>query len=328
MKKALFPMLGLVLALSLALPVATPALANDGPEVDKSLSASDGYLGDIITVTLDVDNSPGIGTVEDVLPDGLKYIPGTFTVNSVGVTPTVVGNTVSTTIGSGDYDIELDVQVVEVQATAETVTNTANLRDDVGGILDSDSEDITLHPYEIEKEVELIYEEIEDGQVSVNELVQWDMTITINNTFAWAITNATLSDNLGAELGLAGDGIDNDLDTTPDDGTPGDLAAGYNTVPGTLTTRLTGKTNKVHLSITGIDIAAGETVQCVLGIFTDYNPGKGKTPGIHCYSSPTPPGGEPYELNSGAVIKFTDPNTDFQLSAHTGSLTVTVVELV
>ncbi|MBE0481108.1 MAG: hypothetical protein IBX68_09025, partial [Dehalococcoidia bacterium] len=33
-----------------------------------------------------------------------------------------------------------------------------------------------------------------------------------------------------------------------------------------------------------------------------------------------------YELNSGAVLKFIDPDTGFQLSAHTPPLVVTAFE--
>ena len=152
------------------------------------------------------------------------------------------------------------------------------------------------------------------------------MTINFTNSFNWPITDAVISDNLGAEWGIAGDDIDNDRDGTPDDGSEGDLDEYYNVLPAgsDFDPRLTGKTKKVHLTLSDFEVANGGSAQFILGIFTDYNPGKGKTPGIHSYSSP----GD-YELNSGAVVKFTDPDPDgpgFQLSAHTPSIEITVYD--
>jgi hypothetical protein len=172
----------------------------------------------------------------------------------------------------------------------------------------------------------IVYEDVPDGNVTVGELVQGNMTITFTNSFSWPITGARISDNLGAEWGIAGDDIDNDRDKAIDDGDEGDLDETYNIIPAgsDLDFRLTGKTNKVHLKLSDVDVTSGDSALCVLGIFTDYNPGKGKTPGIHCYSSPGT-----YEINSGAVVKFTDPDPEgpgFQLSAHTPSIEVTVYD--
>ncbi len=193
-------------------------------------------------------------------------------------------------------------------------------------------DDLVIYPYEgFEKVAELVYEETVNGIVEVGELVQWDMIITVPNNFGWDITGLILCDRLGGELGMAGDDVDNDRDgaadaADPENPDPGDLPGVYNTIAdGELEIRTTGKTNKVHFCISEIDITSGNSLTFTLGVFTDHNPAK-KNSGKQCYTSPSPPD-EPYELNSGAVIKFTDGDTGLQLSAHTASIPVEVVEL-
>ncbi len=303
-------------------------LTGDPFTLDKSM-ASTGDLGETITVTLVVENpSTSTLTVKDMIPDGLKYIPGSLEIDGSPPTedPEVVGNTISTSIPPGTHTITFDVQVVEVQYEDVDRVNTAELYGG-DGLLASDSVEITLHPYEgFEKTVEIVAEEVVDGIVSVGELVHWDMTITVPNNVDWDIIDAVLKDNLGGELGMAGDEVKNDLDNDVDEDLvgvhAGDLSDEHNTIPdGKLTVKTPGKSNKVHFWITGIAITASDPdLVFVLGVFTDYNPGKGKDPGIHSYSTDGT-----YELNSGAVLKFTDPVTGFLLSAHTGSLSVTVV---
>ena len=80
-----------------------------------------------------------------------------------------------------------------------------------------------------------------------------------------------------------------------------------------------GKTKKVQFKIVDIDIAALGSLDYVLGIFTDRNPSKW---GQQCYTSTY----EDHPLNSGATLKFTDPDTGFQLSAHTPPITVVAFE--
>jgi len=288
--------------------------------LDKTM-LEDGYLGDHVTVTLDLENPYTHNlTVKDVIPDGLKYIPGTFAVDGSPVTPTVVDNTISVSVLPGVCNITFDVQVVEVQCTDVDVTNWAYLGYDDTEVA-SDSEDITLHPYEgFEKTVEIVQEDGDwDGIVEVNELVTWNMTITVPNNFGWNIIDAVLKDNLGGELGMAGDDVNNDRLKGKDDGAFGDLAEGYNTIPdGDLTFKTPGKSNKVHFWIKEIDITVGDSLDFVLGIFTDKNPSKW---GQQCYTSPCL-----HYLNSGATLKFTDPGTGFQLSAHTCPLPVYVTD--
>lgn len=292
--------------------------------IDKTMASGDFSLGDHISVTLDVTAAEAPVTVVDILPEGLSYIPGSFEVDGSPADPDVAGQEISYQLSAvGTYQITFDVQVTSVEAeTVEDLTNQAEVRDQYGVLLVSDEViDLDLLPYDgFEKVVTIVYEDNVNGDVEVNELVQWDMTITVPNNFGWAITDAVLKDNLGGELGMAGDLVDNDRDDLTDEGDPGDLAAGYNAVPdGDLSIRTTGKANKVHFAITSIDIGIGGSLQFVLGIFTDHNPAK-KGSGKQCYTSD----GE-HDLNSGATLKFTDPATGLQLSAHTPPIPVTVV---
>ncbi len=288
-----------------------------------------GQLGEHLEVTLTVDNPYGEAIkVEDVIPDGLKYIPGTFYVDSGGgpvlVVPTVDGSTIWTMVAPGAHTITFDVQVVGVECDEVDVINTANVYNPETGLDDSDEVEITLYPYEgFVKEAVIEYEDDVDGTVTVGELVQWDMTITLPNNFGWAITDAVLKENVGGNLGMAGDDVDNDQDDEVDEGGPGDLLALYNTIPAgaTLGIETKGKTNKVQFEITGIDIGSGGSLDFVLGIFTDKNPGKkNRDPsGTQEYTTQGC-----YELNSGATVKFIDPDTGLQLSAHTCPIPVTV----
>jgi uncharacterized repeat protein (TIGR01451 family) len=296
--------------------------------ITKTMSAATAELGEILTVELTVEN-PYLSevTVEDVLPDGLSYIVGSLTVDGAPTPATVVGNTVSVGVGAdATHAVEFTVQVTEVQYEPVDVTNIANVYDPEGGLDGTDdSVVVTLEPYEgFTKSAEIVYEEGGelDGVVEVGELVQWNMTITLANSFAWGIVGAAISDNLGGELGLAGDEVDNDQDGDVDDGDPGDLAAGSNSIPvGTLAIETKGRSNKVQLDITDVDVGVAGSVDFVLAVFTDKNPGKKKKtpPGTQEYTSRGT-----YELNSGAVVKFIHPDTSLQLSAHTAPIPVTV----
>ena len=287
--------------------------ADHGIVIQKEMSQDEAVLGDHVTITLEVVTAPAPVTITDILPNELSYIPGTFEVDGVLVDPTVDGQTISYDIAQPcAYTIIFDAQVTSAEAVATLVTNEATAGDV------SASAELTIHPYEgFEKEVEIKFEDTVDGVVEVNELVQWDMTITVPNNFAWPISDATLSDRLGAELGMAGDEVDNNLSGGIDEGVPGDLDSMYNTIPsGTLDIKVRGKANKVQFKITGISISSFGSAEFVLGIFTDKNPA-----GKQCYTSDGT-----YELNSGAVLKFIDPGTGFQLSAHTPPIDVEVTE--
>ena len=287
---------------------------NHGIVIQKGMSQDDANLGDHVTVILEVVTAPETVFITDTLPDELRYMPGSFMVDGVSDAPTVVGQTISYTLTPPcAHTITFDAQVTSAEAELKTVINNATTADGA-----SASAELTIHPYEgFEKVVDIIYEDTDDDIVEVGELVQWDMTITVPNNFGWPISLATLSDRLGGELGMAGDDVDNDLDGVIDNGPSGDLSTLYNNIPcGTLDIVVRGKANKVQFEITGIDISSNGSEVFTLGIFTDKNPA-----GKQSYSTDGT-----YELNSGAVLKFIDPGTGFQLSAHTPPLTVDVTE--
>jgi hypothetical protein len=319
MRRVLLIVVTVTLAVAM---LSVPAMADVNGNIEKELLQSEGILGEHVTVTLHVTDGVVGQTVVDALPDSLKYIDGTLNVTGGNATcETSEGEIVCTLAENATYTITFDVQVVEVQCTDVDVTNWAYLYDGTTEV-DSHSANITLHPYAgFEKVATIAYEDNANGEIEVGELVTWNMAITVPNNFAWNVTDAVLKDNLGGELGMAGDEVDNDRDKPKevDEGDWGDLAPEYNTVPdGDLTIKTTGKTNKVHFWIKEIDITAGDSLNFVLGIFTDRNPSRR---GHQCYTSTC----EDHPLNAGATIKFTDPETGFQLSAHTCPVLVDVV---
>jgi len=320
MKKVFLIVATVTLAVAM---LSVPAMAQlNGTVIEKELSQSEASLGDHITVTLHVTDGVVGQTVVDALPDSLKYIDGTLSVTGGNATcETSEGEIVCTLAENATYTITFDVQVVEVQCIDVDVTNWAYLYDGTTEV-DSHSANITLHPYEgFEKVATIVYEDNPNGEIEVGELVTWNMTITVPNNFAWNITDAVLKDNLGGELGMAGDKVDNDRDKPKevDEGDWGDLAPEYNIIPdGDLTFKTPGKSNKVQFWIKEIDITIGDSLNFVLGIFTARNPSRW---GQQCYTSTY----ENHPLNSGATLKFTDPETGVQLSAHTCPILIDVV---
>ena len=91
---------------------------------------------------------------------------------------------------------------------------------------------------------------------------------------------------------------------------------------GSIETRRTGQTEKVHLTWDiEADLEDDEVVLAILNVCTDINPGQAKKDDPkYEYTEPCY-----HELNSGAVVKFTDPMTGNQLSAHTPPILVKVV---
>jgi len=318
MKKVLLIVATAILAVAM---LSVPAMAQlNGTGIEKGLSQSEAILGDHITVTLHVTDGVVGQTVIDTLPDALKYIDGTLSVTGGNATcETSESEIVCMLAENATYEITFDVQVVEVQCTDVDVTNWAYVYNGTAEV-DSHSANVILHPYTgFQKVATIVYEDNPNGEIEVGELVTWNMTITLPNNFAWDITDAILKDNLGGELGMAGDEVDNNRDQEVDEGDWGDLAPDSNTIPdGDLTIKTTGKTNKVHFWIEEVDIATGDSLDYVLSIFTDRNSSKW---GQQCYTSTY----EDLPLNSGATIKFTDPETGFQLSAHTCPILIDVV---
>lgn len=141
---------GVVLAMLMSLLVAMPAVAQVG-SIDKSLSASEGELGDTVHVEIDVTIATDhTAVVTDYLPEGLGYVPGSSVVDGVGVADPDMP--LSYNVGDGPHTIEFDVKVVEAYAWGNTeVTNVAVAVIYDGGVpVDeiSDQEDFTILMFE------------------------------------------------------------------------------------------------------------------------------------------------------------------------------------
>lgn len=132
-----------------------------------------------------------------------------------------------------------------------------------------------------------------DGIIEVGEKVDFLVVFQVLNPSGGDWTETTVKDNFGAELGLVTQCI-------------ASTAAGADVT-------LKGKTDKVQLKWNIGTLGPGESASLACKIQTDINPG-----GQQEYSSP----GE-YEFNSGAVLKFLNPD-DKQRSFETGGISVVV----
>jgi branched-chain amino acid transport system substrate-binding protein len=276
-----------------------------GPYVVKSLSQHHGLLGDHIMVDLIVVNPGDLNvTLVDVLPSDLTYITSTFMVDGVAVMPDIgKNNTLSIEIVSGVHTVNFEVQVTEVQSEIVSAVNCAHVVDAAGIQVAESCDAITLYPYHcFVKEAVTAYlpdsTEIDPYVVPAGEKVTWLVLIDVGNCpydDVEAMEDVVIKDNLGGNLALQEWVIQR-----------GDASA-----------KTTGKTKKVHLSWDVGDIADGEWVGSDMWIHTDLNPA-----GKQEYTDQWP---TEHELNSGATLKFTDPSTGFQLSAHTGPILVETV---
>jgi uncharacterized repeat protein (TIGR01451 family) len=153
-------------------------------------------------------------------------------------------------------------------------------------------------------------------EVELHEDVEFDMVIEVTNPYGWEMTEVIVKDNFGG-----------DLELLSVDGNPVTVAGkkGVQTIPvtyGVVDLMTSGRTEKVHMTWDIGELDSAETAVLELVVSTDLNPGQG---------AKTPPGKNEYtstglhELNSGATLKFIDEDGT-QLSAHTGSIMVNVVE--
>ena len=264
----------------------------------KELDRTTANLGDHVGVTLDVVvalTDPPV-TVVDTLPSELRYIPSTFEVDGNPAIPTVDGQEIScNNLGFGAYTITFDAQVTSVEATLYTVANEAT----ADGA--SASAELAINPYEgFTKVAPLQSTEDGDGIIEVGEEIIWDVTIIVTNILGDEITlmsDIVVQDRFGGEL---------------------EIDEGQSIVSeGFMEVKLSGKTEKPKIKWNTFSLGDGALATADLIVSTDVNPG-----GQHSYST----AGE-YEMNSGAVLKFTDfAGTGFQLSAHTPQITVEVFE--
>jgi hypothetical protein len=124
------------------------------------------------------------------------------------------------------------------------------------------------------KEAELIRTEDGDMRIEVGENVVWLMHISVSNwRSSGDYTDIKVKDNLGAEL---------------------EIDSPFNMTQGSVSVRLTGKSEKVHLLWFVGTLAPGERAHLYFLVSTDHNPA-----GKQCYTSPGR-----YELNSGPTMKY------------------------
>ncbi|MHC4657781.1 MAG: hypothetical protein ACYS83_01205 [Planctomycetota bacterium] len=299
--------------------VALLATSAGAATVGKAVDPEDANLGDHITVTLTVDNTYGVAIkVEDELPDDLKYIPGTFEVSGNPVTPTIEDNNMWTMIGPGPNTIEFEVQLVEVPAEEDEITNWARIYNPSATVDDSCSVDITRHPYDGFNKAIATSTEADPYNVPMHTDVHWLLRIEIENITSDEIAsmeNVVVKDNLGGDLEMHLTFIGGQY--------PGKVLPQPPSQAPTVDKK-SGKTEKLHLSWSLADLGNGAITQLFLEISTDVNDGQGKkSVPKNEYTSDGP-----HDLNSGATLKFNDgdgsgDSTGFQLSAHTAPITVT-----
>ena len=137
----------------------------------------------------------------------------------------------------------------------------------------------------------------EDGtEIKEKTETRWTLTIEVTNPFGYTMTNAKITDRFGAEIEI-------------------DEPFPYSITHGTVSNTTKGRSAKVFLTWDIGDLLPGETAILILLVSTDLNP-----KGHQEYSEPGV-----YELNSGATLKFIDPEQDVQLSAYIDSIYVTVL---
>ena len=311
MKKLILIVVAVMLAVAML-----PSVAMADVSIDKSLSQSTASLGDHITVTLVVNASEGPApvTVVDTLPDPLKYIAATLSVTGGDYTSTTSEDEIVCTLtDDATYTITFDVQVTSTEDEEFDVTNTATVYKDLAQV-GSASATLTIEPYAgFEKSIEDC-SELDPYNVPTETDVHWWVGIYVENIDGDDIEDmedVVVKDRLGGDLEL--DEVEY-VDGTTDD------------------SYTTGKTEKVHLIWSEIgDLEDEDGAYLLIEISTDVNTGRGtaNNPGN---SGKNPKGGHQeytddvcteHELNSGAVLKFIDPDTGFQLSAHTPPITVT-----
>jgi hypothetical protein len=272
--------------------MATPLVAEPTGTITKNVTSTSVWLGDYVTVTLTVTVSGGTLTVEDVLPHCFGYITGSFYVNGDPVTPDTKNGAISTEVDE-DCVIVFEMIYDSAPAETETVWNWAYLKDG-RSIVDSSGVEIETQLYcgfhkGITPDLGAGY------TVPIGENVVWGFWILVSNLkLDFTMIDVVVTDNFGAEIEI-------DDAYYIEDGTD-------------LTIKEKGRSKKVSLTWTIGEIGEGGSVVLRMYISTDLNPSGRQeytTPGI-------------YEMNSGATLKFRNPD-GIQLSAHTPSIMIEAV---
>lgn len=250
------------------------------------------YLGDILCVKLVVENPyDGPVLVFESLGSAFTYMDGSCMIDGTCVTPTNTDGKMSFLVEPGSHEIKFMAQVVQVEAYNIYISNVAEVHDPDCNVDDEDSVIIRLCRYKIHK---WLWSHTHPGimPLPLGDEIGWIMEIRVVNTFPFTTQNVVVTDNLAAELEVDG----------------------YLAETGMVELKTKGKSDKVTLKWTIGDISPGSGYSLWLNVSTDLNPsGKQEFTSPGCY-----------ELNSGSVVKFIDPLTGNQLSAHTGSVKVVV----
>jgi len=243
-------------------------------------------------VKLVVDNPyDGPILVVDKLNSAFTYMDGSCTLDGVCMEPMVNSNKISFLVEPGCHEITFTVQVVQVEAYNIYINNVAEVYDPDCNVDGEDSVIIMLCRYKIHKWL-CSHTHPDIMPLPLGEKIGWLMEICVENTFLFTIQDVIVKNNLAAELE-----VDEHVVET-----------------GKVVMKTKGKSQKVKLKWTIGDLSPGSVSSLWFYVSTDLNPVSKQE-----FTSPGC-----YELNSGSVVKFKDPLTGNQLSAHTGSVYVFV----
>jgi hypothetical protein len=261
----------------------------------------DAWLGEKIYVKIEVYNVPAEGgTVVDELNSMFAYIPGSYMVDDVPAIPTIMGGKIIQPVEEGYTKIEFKLLYHEAPAVTTMVWNTATLY--YGECEDVSAED----NINAQKYCGINKGPLGPHTVTVGTDVHWDFFITVTNlNLGFTMYDVEIWDRFGAEIEGHGDPV---------------------VSMGSYNINLKGNSKKIFLYWDVGDLVVpppgeGEASSARLDweISTDTNP-----KGHQEYTSPSPPC-DPYEMNSGVVLKFKNAE-GIQFSAHTPQIFVHAVE--
>lgn len=96
---------------------------NEPATIDKTMSATEGELGDIVTITIDFEIPEGISEVlvYDYLPWGFEYVVGSYMIGGIAADPVAYDDdfVVDYFTTSGIYQITFDAKIVEAKSWEE-----------------------------------------------------------------------------------------------------------------------------------------------------------------------------------------------------------------
>ncbi len=139
--------------------------------------------------------------------------------------------------------------------------------------------------------------------IEKNTETQWAIVFQVTNPFGYTMTDVVIKDRFGGEIEI------DDFDDSTEDVDEVDITHG------SWSFYTKGKSEKVFLTWDIGNLESDETARLIILVSTDYNPAGKQEYTSYGY----------YELNSGATLKFIDPEQDMQLSAYTDSIGVRVI---